>query len=67
MSERRAFFGALSLSAVSAFRLAVQLLVLPIMARILGPEAYGLVGLAMPFILLAPWLDEFRFAVARAV
>jgi ubiquinone/menaquinone biosynthesis C-methylase UbiE len=24
-------------------------------------------AIAMPFILLAPWLDEFRFAVARAV
>jgi len=66
MSERRAFFGALSLSAVSAFRLAVQLLVLPIMARILGPEAYGLVGLAMPFILLANMMSDAGMGAALA-
>src|SRR6185295_8551883 len=53
MSEHRAFFGTIALSTVNAVRLGLQLLVLPILARILGPDAFGLVGLAIPIILLA--------------
>jgi PST family polysaccharide transporter len=34
-------------------KLGLQFAVLPVLARILGPSSYGLVGLAMPFILLA--------------
>jgi PST family polysaccharide transporter len=53
MSEKRAFFGALALSGAQAVKLGLQFAVLPVLARILGPSSYGLVGLAMPFILLA--------------
>jgi PST family polysaccharide transporter len=53
MSEKRAFFGALAMSGAQAAKLVLQFAVLPVLARILGPSAYGLVGLAMPFILLA--------------
>lgn len=53
MSERRAFFGALALSGAQVVKLGLQFAVLPVLARILGPSSYGLVGLAMPFILLA--------------
>src|SRR5882672_6254792 len=53
MSEKRAFFGTIALSTVNAVRLGLQLLVLPILARILGPDAFGLIGLAIPIVLLA--------------
>jgi PST family polysaccharide transporter len=53
MSDKRAFFGALAMSGAQAVKLGLQFAVLPVLARILGPSAYGLVGLAMPFILLA--------------
>ncbi len=58
MNEKRAFFGTIALSTVSAVRLGLQLLVLPILARILGPDAFGLLGLAIPFILLASMLCD---------
>ncbi|MDB5461268.1 MAG: polysaccharide transporter, family [Caulobacteraceae bacterium] len=53
MSERRAFFGTVALAGAQVARLGLQFAVLPVLARILGPSAYGLVALAMPFILLA--------------
>jgi len=43
--------GAFLLSLANALRLGLQMLMLPVLARILGPEAYGIMGLAMPFIL----------------
>jgi PST family polysaccharide transporter len=57
-AHRRAFFGTIALSLVNSGRLALQLLVLPVMARILGPAAFGLVSLAMPFILFANMLSD---------
>jgi PST family polysaccharide transporter len=53
MSEKRAFFGVLAMAGAQAARYGLQFAVLPVLARLLGPSAYGLVGLAMPFILLA--------------
>jgi O-antigen/teichoic acid export membrane protein len=58
MSEQHAFFGTIALSVVNAVRLGLQLLVLPILARILGPDAFGLVGLAIPIVLLAAILCD---------
>src|ERR1700749_1438395 len=58
MSERRAFFGALALSGAQLVKLGLQFAVLPVLARILGPSAYGLVALAMPFILLANMVSD---------
>jgi PST family polysaccharide transporter len=57
-AHRRAFFGTIALSVVNSGRLALQLIVLPIMARILGPADFGLVALAMPFILFANMLSD---------
>jgi PST family polysaccharide transporter len=53
MSARRTSLGALAVSGASAVRLGFQLALLPILARLIGPSEYGLVSLAMPFILLA--------------
>jgi polysaccharide transporter, PST family len=50
--------GASAMVAASAFKLVSQLAVLPVLARLLGPEAYGLVGLAMPFIFFANMLCD---------
>jgi PST family polysaccharide transporter len=58
MSERRVFFGALALSGAQLVKLGLQFAVLPVLARILGPSAYGLVALAMPFILLANMVSD---------
>jgi PST family polysaccharide transporter len=58
MSERRVFFGALALSGSQLVKLVLQFAVLPVLARILGPSAYGLVALAMPFILLANMVSD---------
>lgn len=49
----RSSLGALAVSGAGALRLAFQFAVLPILARMVGPAEYGLVSLAMPFILLA--------------
>lgn len=58
MSERRAFFGVLAMAGAQAARYGLQFAVLPILARLLGPPAYGLVGLAMPFIFLCNLLAD---------
>jgi len=58
MSERRAFFGALALSGAQVIKLGLQFAVLPVLARILGPSSYGLVALAMPFVLLANMVSD---------
>lgn len=55
---RRQFaFNAASSWAVGLFKAALQLLLLPVMARLLGPTAYGIYSLAFPvvmfFVLLA--------------
>ena len=55
---RRASLGALALTGASAFRLSLQFVLLPILARLIGPADYGLVALAMPFILFANVLAD---------
>jgi PST family polysaccharide transporter len=54
----RTSLGALALTGASAIRLTLQLALLPILARLIGPSEYGLVALAMPFILLANVLAD---------
>jgi len=49
---------------VNAARIGLQLLILPILARLLGPEAFGLIGLAMPFILLTSVLADAGLGTA---
>ncbi len=56
--SRRAAFAVLLLSGSNAFRLAVQFLLFPILARLLTPADYGLMGLAMPVVLFALTLGE---------
>jgi PST family polysaccharide transporter len=66
MSERRAFFGTIAMGVVNAGRLCLQLLVLPVLARLLGPEAFGLIAIAMPFVLLTSMLADAGLGTALA-
>lgn len=50
--------GTLALTIVNALKLVLQVAVLPVLARILGPGAFGLVALAMPLILLANMISD---------
>jgi PST family polysaccharide transporter len=60
----RTSIGALALSASSALRLGLQLAMLPILARLIGPAEYGLVAMAMPFILFANVLSDGGMSLA---
>jgi PST family polysaccharide transporter len=66
MADRKSFFGAFALSSATVFKLALQLIVLPILARLLGPSAYGVVAVALPFILFANMLCDGGMAAALA-
>jgi PST family polysaccharide transporter len=58
MADGKSFLGAVAMSSATVAKLAIQLLVLPILARTLSPADYGLVGVAMPIILLANLLCD---------
>lgn len=66
MADRKSFFGAFALSSATVIKLAIQVFILPVLARILGPSAYGLVGFALPFILFANMLCDGGMAAALA-
>jgi PST family polysaccharide transporter len=58
VGDRRVVFGTLALTVVNVLKLGMQIGVLPILARLLGPAAFGLVALAMPLILLANMISD---------
>src|ERR1700756_5297111 len=51
MGFRVIAFNTAIMSSVTIFRLLAQLLVIPVLSRLLSPEDYGLVAMAMPFVL----------------
>lgn len=51
MSLRKIALGTAAMSSVSVLRLLAQFLVVPILSRLLAPEDYGVVAMAMPFVL----------------
>jgi O-antigen/teichoic acid export membrane protein len=55
---RKTALGVLVLSGSNAFRLTVQFMLFPILARLLSPADYGLIALAMPVVLFALTLGE---------
>lgn len=57
-ASQRAALGVLLLSGSNAFRLGVQFLLFPVLARLLTPADYGLMALAMPVVLFALTLGE---------
>ncbi|HEX3699386.1 MAG TPA: oligosaccharide flippase family protein, partial [Phenylobacterium sp.] len=64
---RRTWIGSIAMAASSTLRLSLQLAMLPILARLIGPSEYGLVSMAMPFILFANVLSDggMGFALGR--
>jgi PST family polysaccharide transporter len=48
--NRRLAFGALAMGVVSIFKVVLQLIALPVIARFLGPGEFGLYALAIPLI-----------------
>ena len=46
------------MSSVTILRMLVQILILPVLARFLSPTHYGVVALAMPFVLFAMALSD---------
>ena len=57
-APRSAVFGASAMVAASFLRAAVQVAVLPIIGRLLGPQVYGQIALVSPFIFFAMLLAE---------
>ena len=57
-SDRRVAFGAMASSAANVLKVALQLLLLPVMARLLGPDEFGLYALALPTVNLVALLAD---------
>lgn len=58
--------GAIALSGSNFLRLGVQLAMLPVLARLVGPAEYGLVALAVPFVLFCNMLADAGMSQALA-
>ncbi len=52
------------MSMASISRLALQFLLIPVLARLLGPSVFGLMGIAMSFIMLANVLSDAGMGAA---
>ena len=57
-SHRRLAFGAMASGAVNGIKLILQLLLFPVMARLLGPDEFGLYALALPTVALIALLAD---------
>lgn len=57
-SPARVLFGTFLLSTASISKLALQFMLIPILARLLGPSVFGLMSIAMSFIFLANVLAD---------
>jgi O-antigen/teichoic acid export membrane protein len=57
-SDRRLAFGAMASGAVNGIKLILQLLLFPVMARLLGPDEFGLYALALPTVALIALLAD---------
>jgi O-antigen/teichoic acid export membrane protein len=58
MDKRRLAFGTVANSIASAIKVCLQIIMLPLMARLLGPNEYALYALAMPAILFVMMLAD---------
>lgn len=57
-APRRVVLGTAALTVVSVLRYVLQLAILPVLARLLDPESFGVVALAIPFVLFANVLAD---------
>jgi O-antigen/teichoic acid export membrane protein len=58
MDKRRLAFGTLASGFANAFKVCLQFVMLPLMARLLGPNEFGLYALAMPTIMFVMMLAD---------
>jgi O-antigen/teichoic acid export membrane protein len=58
MSFKKIAWGTAMMSSVRVFRLVSQFVAIPILARLLSPEEYGLVAIAMPFAMFAMMIAD---------
>ncbi|MGE3622684.1 MAG: lipopolysaccharide biosynthesis protein [Bdellovibrionales bacterium] len=58
MKSSHSLFGTTSMAAASAVRVGIQIAILPIIGRLLGPQAFGQIALVSPFIFFAMMLAE---------
>lgn len=66
MDRRRLAVGTMVHGASNLLKIALQLIMLPLMARLIGPSEYGLYTIAMPAVLLALTLAEGGFGASLA-
>jgi O-antigen/teichoic acid export membrane protein len=57
-SNRRLALGTFAMGATNFVKIGIQLVMLPLMARLLGPSEYGLYSLAMPIVLFVMMLAD---------
>jgi O-antigen/teichoic acid export membrane protein len=57
-ASRKLAFGAVTMAFCNAGKIGVQLLLMPLIARLLGPSAYGVYSLAMPSIIFVLMLAD---------
>lgn len=57
-SKLRVVFGTALLSTANIVKLSLQCVLIPVLARLLGPGAFGLMSVAMSFVLLANMLSD---------
>jgi PST family polysaccharide transporter len=65
-SDRRLAFGAIASGAVNAVKVILQLLLFPVMARLLGPDEFSLYALALPTVALIALLADGGLGVTLA-
>jgi O-antigen/teichoic acid export membrane protein len=58
MHSRRLALGSLLMACANIVRTGLQFLMLPLLARLIGPHEYGLFGLAMPVVMLVMSLAD---------
>ena len=58
MSDEKAFSGTVAMAGASVLRIAIQIALLPLIGRLLGPVAYGQIALVAPFVFFAMTLAE---------
>jgi O-antigen/teichoic acid export membrane protein len=58
LTGRRLAFGAVAMGVSSVLKIAIQLVMLPVMARLLGPGEFGLYALALPTVTFMQMLAD---------
>jgi O-antigen/teichoic acid export membrane protein len=65
-SDRKLAVAAIASGVVSVFKVGLQLLLLPVMARLLGPDEFGIYALALPTVSFVALLADGGFGATLA-